>query len=87
MCLTCLKGYFWALKITATAGTETNTHLRSKNRFGVRFKQAEEGPASVRRTFAVLPHGLGAERKIAVWCSPDEEKEANERGFDWVKRL
>ncbi|CAJ1425762.1 unnamed protein product, partial [Effrenium voratum] len=34
------------------------------------------------RTFAVLPHGLGAERKIAVWCSPDEEKEALDMGAD-----
>lgn len=66
------------VKSLASAGFDET--VEAVFRLGIDPRKADQ---AIRGTVA-LPHGTGKEVRVAVFCSPDKEKEATEAGADVV---
>lgn len=66
--------------VKETSGVKFDASVEIHAHLGIDPKKGDQ----LIRATVVLPHGIGKTKKVAVFCSSDKEKEANEAGADVV---
>ncbi len=66
--------------VKETSGVKFDASVEIHAHLGIDPKKGDQ----LIRATVVLPHGIGKTKKVAVFCSSEKEKEANEAGADVV---
>jgi len=66
--------------VKETSGVKFDASVEIHAHMGIDPKKGDQ----LIRATVVLPHGIGKTKKVAVFCSSEKEKEANEAGADIV---